>query len=89
MKLIIEITEPVYNRIINNITVLNDMIPIEGSIRRGIVLPKGHGDLVDIGGCDRRLFYKQCGGWDSLITVKAAFDMLKALPVVIEADKEG
>ena len=53
----------------------------------GIPLPK-HGKLVDIGGCDRKYFYKECGGWDSLITVKTAFDMLEELPVIIEANKE-
>ena len=42
--------------------------------------------LVDVGQCDRKLFYKQCGGEDSLITVKSAFDMLMSLPPIIEAD---
>ena len=37
--------------------------------------------LTDLDKCDRKLFYKQAGGWDSLITVKAAFDMLDSLPV--------
>lgn len=61
---------------------------IGSAIRNGIVLPKGHGKLKDIGKCDRKLFYQQCGGADSLITVKTAFDMLLALPTIIEADKE-
>ena len=37
--------------------------------------------LTDLDKCDRKLFYKQAGGWDSLITAKAAFDMLDSLPV--------
>ena len=57
-------------------------------IANGALLPKGHGRLIDVGQCDRKLFYQQCGGSDSLITVKTAFDMLMALPTIIEADKE-
>ena len=36
--------------------------------------------IVDIDECNRKQFYKDCDGKDSLITVKAAFDMLEALP---------
>lgn len=56
-------------------------------VRRGVPLPKGHGDLKDIGKCDRKLFYQQCGGANSLITVKNAFDMLLSLPTILKADK--
>jgi len=52
-------------------------------------LPKGHGDLKDIGECNRKLFYQQCGGANSLITVKTAFDMLLSLPTILKADKES
>lgn len=55
----------------------------------GTPIPKGHGDLKDIGKCDRKLFYQQCGGADSLITVKSAFDMLMSLQTIIETDKDG
>ena len=57
------------------------------AIHNGTPLPKGHGNLKDIGKCDRKLFYQQCGGENSLITVKTAFDMLLSLPTIIEADK--
>lgn len=60
---------------------------IASAIRNGIVLPKGHDRLIDVGQCDRKLFYQQCGGKDSLITAKTAFDMLLSLPTIIEADK--
>lgn len=60
----------------------------ERIIANGIPLSKGHGKLIDVGQCDRRLFYQQCGGADSLITAKAAFDMLMSLPAIIEADIE-
>lgn len=58
------------------------------AIKNGTELPKGHGKLKDIGKCDRKLFYQQCGGANSLITASTAFDMLLALPTIIEADKE-
>jgi len=50
-------------------------------------IPQKHGRLIDVGQCDRKLFYQQCGGADSLITVKSAFDMLMSLPTIIEADR--
>ena len=58
------------------------------AIQNGIPLPKGHGRLIDVGQCDRKLFYQQCGGADSLITVKTAFDMLMSLSTIVEADRE-
>ncbi len=61
---------------------------VMNGVKNGTELPKGHGELKDIGKCDRKLFYQQCGGADSLITAKTAFDMLLALPTIIEADKE-
>ena len=60
---------------------------VMNGVKNGTELPKGHGELKDIGKCDRKLFYQQCGGANSLITVKTAFDMLLALPTIIEADK--
>jgi len=87
---VIEIDEEDY-RAIKNIKVVGDLtIPyVLDAIREGTPLPKGHGELKGIGKCDRKLFYQRCGGANSLITVKTAFDMLLALPTIIEADKEG
>lgn len=84
MELVIKIPEDEY-KIIKNCTA--PMPWIEHLIKDGTPLPKGHGDLKDIGECDRKLFYQQCGGADSLITVKSAFDMLLALPTILESDK--
>ena len=56
------------------------------AIKNGTPLPKGHGDMKDIGKCNRKLFYQQCGGANSFITVKTAFDMLLSLPTIIKAD---
>lgn len=59
------------------------------AILNGVPVPRGHGNLKDIGKCDRKLFYQQCGGANSLITAKTAFDMLLSLPTIIEADNSG
>lgn len=50
---------------------------------------KNHSKLIDVGQCDRKLFYRQCGGANSLITVKSAFDMLMSLPTIVEEDTES
>lgn len=91
MQIVIELSDETYDKVINphNWYDPNSAIKdIVKAIENGIPLPKGHGRLIDVGQCDRELFYQQCGGADSLITVKSAFDMLMSLPPIIEADKE-
>lgn len=90
MKIVIDINDNEYLGIKNhpdNITSYPVTIHLYEAVRKGIPLPKGHGDLKDIGQCDRKLFYQQCGGADSLISAKTAFDMLLSLPTIIKADK--
>lgn len=91
MQIVIDIDENVFTRLFDNGTedyeiANDDLFAIAKAIRKGTPLPKGHGKLVDVGQCDRKLFYQQCGGADSLITVESAFDMLMSLPTIIEAD---
>lgn len=90
IELVIKIPEEKYNKLVmkeEHIRACGSYYPV--MILDGIPLPKGHGDLIDVGQCDRKLFYQQCGGADSLITVKSAFDMLMSLPAIIEADTES
>ena len=87
MQIVIDIPEEIINMCKDN-KVTTVKLSAE-YFRYGTPLPKGHGNLVDVGQCDRKLFYKECNGKDSLITVEEAFDMLEALPVVIEADMRG
>lgn len=61
---------------------------MKNALEKAISLPKGHGNLIDVGQCDRKLFYREGGGANSLITLKTAFDMLMSLPPIIETDKE-
>lgn len=90
IELVIRIQQEDYEAIKGNSVVGDMTIPyVFEAIRNGTPLPKGHGRLIDVGQCDRELFYQQCGGADSLITVKSAFDMLLSLPTIIEADKKS
>lgn len=75
----------VYDNKFSNDYGMGDFIDL---IKNGTPIPKGT-RLIDVGQCDRELFYRQCGGADSLVTVKSAFDMLLSLPPIIEADKES
>lgn len=88
MELVIKIPQKVY-KAIRDKNVLGCYIDdIKNIIRNGTPLPKGHGRLIDVGQCDKKLFYEQCGGEDSLITAKSAFDMLMSLPTIVEANKK-
>ena len=87
MQIVIDIPEEAYNLLQNDGVDWLGAEHILNAVANGTPLPKGHGRLIDVGQCDRKLFYQQCGGAGSLITVKAAFDMLMSLPKIIEADK--
>ena len=86
IELVIKIPEEVWEQVKEGYVPLP--LGISKYLRKGIPLSDGHRKLIDVGQCDRKLFYQQCGGADSLITVKSAFDMLMSLPTIIEADKE-
>ena len=87
IELVIKIPKEEYDLIVNDEAY--GLNVLTRAIAKGKKLPKGHGDLKDIEKCDRKLFYQQCGGANSLITVKTAFDMLLSFPTIIEADKES
>lgn len=40
--------------------------------------------LIDVDAMDEELFYKEIGGKDTLITCEAAFNMIKAQPIVLD-----
>lgn len=43
--------------------------------------------LIDVDAMNENLFYKEMGGKDTLITCEAAFDMIKAQPIVYDCDE--
>lgn len=55
------------------------------AIKEGIVLPKGHGDLIDA--CEEMRLMRSYD-YDTYEDYARAFDMLDNAPTVIKADKE-
>ena len=43
--------------------------------------------LIDTDEMNEKLFYRELGGKDVLITAKSVFDMIKALPTAYDAEK--
>ena len=90
MEIVIKIPKELYKQItVEKEYFLEDGENLCTAVANGTPLPKGHGRLIDVGQCDRELFYQQCGSENSLITVKSAFNMLMSLPTIIEADTEN
>ena len=74
MKIVIDIPESDYNRIMAS----NEVEYYELKIAQGIVLPKGHGDLIDRDVAYAK-FDKACCSYEG--------GLLKYIPTVIPADK--
>ena len=74
MQIVIEIPKDEYNKIIN--THPNMCSFIEQQIKMGIVLPKGHGRLID--------------GDDALDRLDSGYDydVIRYAPTVLEGNKE-
>lgn len=75
MKLVIDIDKETYKMCKQ---LLGDADEIERAIANGIVLPKGHGDLIDRDVAYEE-FDKACLSWEC--------GLLKYVPTVIPADK--
>ena len=95
MKVIIDISEDLYNRIFDGEIALNtdDKWELEESVRlsimHGKVLPKNHGRLVDadkIGLTNFECFL--CNG-DYKEALKMLIDKVKNTDAIVEADKEA
>lgn len=57
------------------------MLILIDAIKNGVVLPKGHGDLID-----KKVAYKK---FYSRCLAKVATEVFDEIPTIIEADKEG
>jgi len=82
MELIIEIPDRIYRTIQKRHLNIIDKEIVEGAIRNGIQLPKGHGRLIDADAFERRCMF------DSIVEDKQ--DVIYALRYykpTIEADK--
>ncbi len=94
MKIVIEIQEDKYKRIVEKY----DTFPAEmkewglNAIKNGTPLPKGHGDLIDRSkikffGCD---VIKNCHSDCSICSYAGCYrDDVMSLPKIVPADKES
>jgi len=83
MQIVINIDENVFTRLFDNgtedYTIVNDdLFAIAKSIRKGVPLPKGHGDLID-----RKELLKQ-----PMDLANYPSNYVKVARTIIEADKE-
>lgn len=82
MEIVIKIDADLYTRLFDNgEEYAADMRRACVAIRRGVVLPKGHGDLIDKKEVYKKL-YCRC-------LARVAKEVLEETPTIIEADKAG
>lgn len=103
VELVIRISEKHYNMITNDINLSADEYPVlHQRIAEGVVLPKGHGRLIDEDALkkyieDGAVCHKCAGnGWGCSVDCEfpdhvnyKVEKMLKEQETVVEADKEG
>ena len=93
MKLIIDIDENLYIRLFDNgVDNYDDAVDMAKAIRKGTLLPKGHGRLIDadktiskICGNSCGCHFEECGHDEPCFSVTR----IKSAPTIIEADKES
>ena len=83
MQIVIDIDENVFTRLFDNgiedyAIVNDDLFAIAKSIRNGIPLPKGHGDLIDR---DALI--------NSNVMIRNVFINTTLAPTIVKADKEN
>ena len=91
MQIVINIDENVFTRLFDNgtedYTIVNDdLFAIAKSIRKGVPLPKGHGELID------RDYLRKDFKASKKISFAERMDIsciVDHAPTIIEADKEG
>lgn len=93
MQIVIDIDEAIYNRFVAGFADEGDAGLIETMFNQGIVLPKGHGRLIDISKIDddmmekdNPIIYLTINGQ---YTEAISLDYLNDLPTIIEADTES
>ena len=85
MRLVIDIPDDIYEQTINGTEydTLSLGIKLRQSVQEGVVIPKGHGRLID---ADRFLAMYDCFGYIEDMGVEY---FNKVTPTIIEADKEN
>ena len=94
-RLVIDISENMYQRIVKTprctelLDAIKDRNEFIKTIQKGILLPKGHGDLIDRNALDREC--DKLGWWEDTdeFAISPMRDILFDAPTIIEADKEN
>ena len=96
MKLVIDIPDKIYKELTETAIIVTEAYPstIERALTEGIVLPKGHGRLIDADTLEKRLTDdmrdadKRCDYYRA-DKIDTAADYVADTETIIEADKEG
>lgn len=83
VKVVIEISKVFYEYCKEQ----EDAIEVQLAIKNGILLPKGHGEIVDIRPLMRGLYEEMCTGGETYTTSDVYKMLEEECPVIIEADK--
>ena len=87
MKILIDMDDNLYTRLFDNgVDNYTDAADIAKAIRKGTILPKGYGRLID---AEKLLntFWTYCNQGD--FGYHQAEDLIKSAPTIIEADKDS
>ena len=92
MKILIDIDDNLYTRLFDNgIDDYDNAADMAKAIRKGIVLPKEHGKIVDLGRIDKDRIEQDnpviCLTINGEYIESVSLDYLNSLPAIIEADK--
>lgn len=86
IELLIKIPEEVHKSITNGKNYISYQEYVEEAIKNGISLPKGHGDLKDMGNLQ---YVFDLTREDSIYSGKDIEQAVKSMKSIIEADKEN
>ena len=88
MQIVIDIDEDTYNSVISDSTTyVLDEILVENAIYNGIVLPKGHGRLIDADKFD--VYFLENKSEEFVNGAGRVLAQIDNAPTVLEADKEN
>ena len=89
MQIVIDIDDNLYTRLFDNgVDNYDDAVDMAKAIRKGTVLPKGHGDLKDYDAIKSEYFRKMSVTMSTEFRMKLLCGIVDEAEAVIKADKE-
>ena len=86
MQIVIDIDENIYTRLFDNCkNNLYDMRAVCYAVRKGTIIPKGHGRLIDESDIEWAKFKSKYSEYDELVH----WEDIEDAPTIISADKEA